>query len=108
MNWHCVDLQNVNGWFGTSSPFLRFFRSREDGNWLKVHETPVKQKDLNPNWRPFTIKMQKLCNGDEYRPIRVECWSYFKNNEHKSLGCVEFCINDLKNNKRKFMLMKTK
>ena len=86
MNWNCSKLKNVSGWFSTSSPFLRFFRSREDGNWLKVHETPVIKKNLNPNWSPFEIKMQKLCNGDAYRPIKVECWAFGRNSNHKSLG----------------------
>lgn len=41
LDWCCKGLKNVSGWFWTSCPFLRFFRSREDGNWLKVHETEV-------------------------------------------------------------------
>ena len=50
-------MTNTAGWFSTSSPFLRLFRQREDGNWIKVHETESVKSNLSPNFKPFKIKM---------------------------------------------------
>lgn len=86
MQWSGIKLKNTAGWFSKSSPFLRFFRSREDGNWIKVHETQPQKSNLNPSWPLFKIKMQKLCNGDPHRPIKVECWAFGKNSKHKAMG----------------------
>ena len=108
MNWNCKQLENVSGWFSTSSPFLRFFRSREDGNWIKVHETPPINKNLNPDWEPFKIRMQKLCNGDPLRPIKIECWAFGSNSKHKSMGECQITIDDIKRNQRQWNLVKTK
>lgn len=29
-----------------------------------VHRTEVIKKTLNPTWKPFTISVRALCNGD--------------------------------------------
>jgi len=29
-----------------------------------VHRTEVIKSDLNPTWRPFTVPVRTLCNGD--------------------------------------------
>ena len=106
MRFEAKKLVNTSGWFYVSSPFLRFFRTREDGNPLKVHETERVQKNLNPKWQQFEVKMQKLCNGDPYRPIRVECWSHKKNGKHQPMGESQFSIQDIRDGKREFLIRK--
>jgi hypothetical protein len=32
-----------------------------------VHRTEVIKNSLNPTWRPFTIPVKTLCNGDHVR-----------------------------------------
>jgi len=32
-----------------------------------VHKTEVIKSNLNPTWRPFTIPVRTLCNGDADR-----------------------------------------
>lgn len=70
MKWIGIKLMNTDGWFDKSDPFLRFSRIREDKTLIQVHETEVIMDNLNPIWKPFEIKLQKLCNGDTNRPIR--------------------------------------
>lgn len=52
--------------------------------------------------------MQKICNGDPYRPIKVECWAFGKNSTHKSMGECTFSIDEIKKGRKKWSLIKTK
>ena len=79
--WNGVKLMNTDGWFDKSDPLLRFFKKREN-EWLKVHESEVVMNNLNPIWKTFTIKGEKLYGGDQLRPIRVECWDWEKSGEY--------------------------
>ena len=53
-------------------------RSREDNSWVSVYRTETIFKNLNPRWKPFTIKAQKLCNGDFDRPLKVVCFDWVR------------------------------
>jgi len=36
-----------------------------------VHKTEVIKSNLNPTWRPFTVPVRALCNGDLYRYSKI-------------------------------------
>ena len=36
-----------------------------------VHKTEVIKTNLNPTWRPFTVPVRALCNGDLYRYVKI-------------------------------------
>ncbi|WAR25920.1 CPNE8-like protein [Mya arenaria] len=50
--------------FGKSDPFLTFYRANEDNTFTVVHRTEVIKKTLNPTWKPMTLSVRALCNGD--------------------------------------------
>lgn len=55
---------NVDGWFGKSDPFLRFYKNHGNNNeWLLVHETEFVKNNSNPIFRGFEIGMGRICNG---------------------------------------------
>ena len=102
------DLHKCGGFFGATNPFLRFYRSREDGAWVLVHQTESIRKSRSPHWKPSTISVQKLANGDHYRPIKIECVSEAGMSE-KLVGDTTFNIEQLINEgKRQFPLKSTK
>ncbi len=84
-------IDNVDGWFDKSDPFLIFFRARGQSmdksetniEWVRTHETEVIMDNLSPNWKPIQIKKQTLCNADEHLPMRLECWDWEKSGKHK-------------------------
>lgn len=84
-------LDNVEGWFSKSDPFLVFSRARAQSmdkaekniEWVKVHETEPISNNLNPVWRPFQIKLQRLCNADKFLPIRIDCFDWEKSGSHR-------------------------
>ncbi|EGR30079.1 hypothetical protein IMG5_142720 [Ichthyophthirius multifiliis] len=108
MQWKGVKLKNVDGLFDKSDPFLRFKRVREDKMQFLSHETEVIMDNLNPIWKPFEITGQKLYNGDKYRPIKLECWDWQKNQNHQFIGECQFSIQDLLNGKKEFELYDSK
>jgi len=89
------DLKNVEGFFGKSNPVLKLSRAAGDSGFVVVYETEVVKKNLNPVWKGFEIKIQKLCNGDYYRPIKVEVFSRASYKD-TLIGESQFTINELK------------
>uniref|UniRef100_A0A6I8S3F2 Copine-2 n=1 Tax=Xenopus tropicalis TaxID=8364 RepID=A0A6I8S3F2_XENTR len=104
--------------FGKSDPFLEFYKQGDDGKWMLVHRTEVIKYTLDPVWKPFTVPLQSLCNGDIEKPIKVVCLDYDNDGGHDFIGefqttaikmCesrdfqpVEFeCINPKKQKKKR-------
>ncbi|KAI4873860.1 hypothetical protein NFI96_012989 [Prochilodus magdalenae] len=104
--------------FGKSDPYLEFHKQGEDGKWMLVHRTEVIKNTLDPVWKPFTVPLISLCNGDVDRNIKVLCYDYDNDGGHDFIGEfqttvtkmseaqnsveVEFeCINPKKQKKKK-------
>uniref|UniRef100_A0A8B9KIY6 Copine-2 n=1 Tax=Astyanax mexicanus TaxID=7994 RepID=A0A8B9KIY6_ASTMX len=102
--------------FGKSDPYLEFHKQGEDGKWMLVHRTEVIKNTLDPVWKPFTVPLISLCNGDVDRNIKVLCYDYDNDGGHDFIGeflttvtkmseaqnSVEFeCINPKKQKKKK-------
>uniref|UniRef100_A0A4W5PDK9 Copine-2 n=1 Tax=Hucho hucho TaxID=62062 RepID=A0A4W5PDK9_9TELE len=98
--------------FGKSDPYLEFHKQGDDGKWMLVHRTEVIKNTLDPVWKPFTVPLISLCDGDVDRSIKVLCYDYDNDGSHDFIGEfqttvtkmseVEFeCINPKKQKKKK-------
>uniref|UniRef100_A0A6Q2WYN4 Copine-2 n=1 Tax=Esox lucius TaxID=8010 RepID=A0A6Q2WYN4_ESOLU len=102
--------------FGKSDPYLEFHKQGDDGKWMLVHRTEVIKNTLDPVWKPFTVPLISLCNGDVDRSIKVLCYDYDNDGGHDFIGefqttvtkmseaqnSLEFeCINPKKQKKKK-------
>ncbi|XP_038168528.1 copine-2 isoform X2 [Arvicola amphibius] len=72
--------------FGKSDPFLEFYKPGDDGKWMLVHRTEVIKYTLDPVWKPFTVPLVSLCDGDMEKPIQVMCYDYDSNGGHDFIG----------------------
>uniref|UniRef100_A0A8D0AR15 Copine-3 n=1 Tax=Sander lucioperca TaxID=283035 RepID=A0A8D0AR15_SANLU len=72
--------------FGKSDPYLEFHKQGEDGKWMLVHRTEVIKNTLDPAWKPFTVPLISLCNGDVDRNIKVLCYDYDNDGGHDFIG----------------------
>ncbi|ELU11603.1 hypothetical protein CAPTEDRAFT_227478 [Capitella teleta] len=82
--------------FGKSDPFLVFSRSNEDGSYTVVHRTEVIKNTLNPTWKPFTVKVRSLCNGDLDRSIQIECYDWDSDgSSHDLIGIFSTTVREL-------------
>ncbi|XP_054696459.1 copine-2 isoform X1 [Grus americana] len=72
--------------FGKSDPFLEFHKPGDDGKWMLVHRTEVIKYTLDPVWKPFTVPLVSLCDGDVEKLIKVMCYDYDSDGGHDFIG----------------------
>lgn len=89
-----VDRKNWFG-FGKSDPFFVISQIRSDGSFVKVFESEVIKKNLNPVWKTQVIPVQRLCNGDYERLLRVEVFDWESNGSHQFIGSHQLTLTDL-------------
>ena len=82
-------------WFGKSDPFLVISRSNEDGHYQPVFKSEHHKRTLNCTWKPFTVSVQKLCNGDHLRSLKIEVFDHKKSGKHKFIGHVNVSLKEL-------------
>eukprot|EP00742_Colponemidia_sp_Colp-10_P001717 GILJ01001839.1.p1 GENE.GILJ01001839.1~~GILJ01001839.1.p1 ORF type:complete len:563 (-),score=92.27 GILJ01001839.1:106-1794(-) len=88
-------IENKDGWFGKSDPFLTISRLREDGSFQKVHQTEVIKNSATPHWREFTLPLQKLCNGDHHRPLLIQCYDWDDDGSSDFIGEFQTSVAQL-------------
>ncbi|KAJ7312140.1 hypothetical protein JRQ81_006484 [Phrynocephalus forsythii] len=72
--------------FGKSDPFLECYKPGDDGKWMLVHRTEVIKYTLDPVWKPFTVPLVSLCDGDVEKQIKVICYDYDNDGGHDFIG----------------------
>ncbi|KAL5013366.1 hypothetical protein ScPMuIL_007636 [Solemya velum] len=82
----CAHKLDKKDFFGKSDPFLKIMRANENNTYTLVHTTEVIKKTLNPTWRPFTIAVRSLCNGDYDRSLKFECYDWDADGGHDFIG----------------------
>ncbi|XP_074644535.1 copine-8-like isoform X2 [Tubulanus polymorphus] len=91
----CGKKLDKKDFFGKSDPFLLFHKSNEDSSFTVTHRTEHIKKTLNPTWKPFTMPITKLCNGDYDRLIKVECFDWDRDGGHDLIGEFSTTIREL-------------
>eukprot|EP00249_Psilotum_nudum_P013506 c24369_g1_i2 orf=775-2379(+) len=91
----CSNLANMD-FFTRSDPFLRISRLYEDGSFIPVYKTEVKKNDLNPTWKPISMTLQQLCNGDMDCPLKFECFNFNSSGRHDLIGATQTSLNEIK------------
>ncbi|XP_052284363.1 copine-8-like isoform X2 [Dreissena polymorpha] len=81
--------------FGKSDPFLTFYRANEDNTFTVVHRTEVIKKTLNPTWKPMTLSVRSLCNGDYDRTMKIECYDWDADGGHDFIGDFTTSLREL-------------
>ena len=81
--------------FGKSDPFLRIARLNEDNSSMPIYKTEVVKDNLNPVWRGISLSLQRLANGDPYRPLLIECFDWDSDGSHELIGSAQTSVDDL-------------
>jgi hypothetical protein len=90
-----VKLANRDGWFGKSDPFFVLSKGREDGAFTPCAKSNVVKNDLSPSWQPLRLPLQRLCNGDLQRPLRLEVLDYDEDDKFESIGWMMVTTQEL-------------
>jgi hypothetical protein len=80
-----------DGWFGKSDPFWRLSKLTENGMYVQVAQSVMVANNLNPTWQPVRVPIQRLCNGDLQRPLRLEVLDYDADDKNKPIGHCDTC-----------------
>ncbi|XP_037864384.2 copine-2 isoform X2 [Chlorocebus sabaeus] len=81
--------------FGKSDPFLELYKPGDDGKWMLVHRTEVIKYTLDPVWKPFTVPLVSLCDGDMEKPIQVMCYDYDNDGGHDFIGEFQTSVSQM-------------
>eukprot|EP00903_Cladosiphon_okamuranus_P006483 g6342.t1 len=79
-----------------SGSFLRISRVGERGPPLPCYKTEVAKGSPPRPWAPIKLSLQILANGDPYRPLLIEAFTWKKSGSHVLLGSCKASVNDLK------------
>lgn len=74
--------------FGKSDGFLRISKPTDASfnNYQAVHQTEVIKNNLNPVWQPFSIPMQRLCNGNVSLPLLWQVYDWNASGKEDFIG----------------------
>ena len=94
-----VNFSNVAGWGGISDPFFEVLIPVQDSNsstvWKTLFSSEHKQDNLNPRWDPAILVLEKLCQRDLDKPIRIALQDWVENGNHIEMGHFETSVNRL-------------
>ncbi|CAM9909651.1 unnamed protein product, partial [Laminaria digitata] len=76
--------------------FLRISRVGEKGPPIPCYKTEVAKTSPPKPWAPIKVSLQVLSNGDAYRPLLIEAFTWKKSGAHTLLGSCKASVNDLK------------
>jgi hypothetical protein len=62
---------------------------------LPPAQTEVIKSNVNPRWARFRIPLQALCNGDEHRPLLIECFDWNKDGTEILIGQCQTSLAEL-------------
>lgn len=92
MVFRCADLPNKD-LFSKSDPFLKIFRSAQNGRFVPVCKTEVKMNDLNPLWKPLTLSIQQI--GSKDKLLMIDCYDFNNSGNHELIGRMQKSLGDL-------------
>lgn len=95
-----ADLANVEGWFGCSDPFfeLSTLVEGDEENWAAKYTSEHVDNNLSPIWKPATLSVDNLLDGDlQYvdLPILISIFDWEESGEHRPIGDFETTMEEL-------------
>lgn len=91
-------LNNTRNLVGKSCPFFELFRRVErptGSTWISIYRSQAVANNLSPEWKPVTLSIDLLCNGDLTTLIKIIVWDHKRNGRHKLMGEIEMSVQGL-------------
>lgn len=82
--------------------FYKIKRFRDDDDYVTVYtsEHILNNRTDDTEFDEFEIQLTLLCNGDEYKPLRLELYEWTKKGKHKIIGTWDFSLWDINTDKK--------
>ena len=81
--------------FSKSDPLLIISKLMGQGQYVPVHRTEVIQNTLNPSWKPFSLSVRDLCNGDWDKTLRFEVFDWDARGKSDLIGGFTTSLREL-------------
>jgi len=95
-----IQAKNIaaKGWFGlaNSDPFLEISKSREDNDYTPVYKSEVHTSCSTVKFNSFSLPVEKLCNGDYYRQLRITLYHHKSSGNHTEIGYCQVTLDQLR------------
>ena len=92
--------------FGKSDPYIIISKFMEDGTWMNVHKTEIIKNTLNPDWRPFSVRVASLTGDSHDRKLRFQCFDWDSDGSSDFIGEFEITYGELLSGELTFTLTK--
>ena len=84
--------------FSKNNPFFILAKPSEAGKYLPVYRSETYRKCYECTWRPFTIPLRTLCNGDLDTPIEITLMDNHENHPDVAFGKATSSVRALVDN----------
>jgi hypothetical protein len=78
----------------TPKIFYTLSKINESGNYTVIYKSESYPGE-NPTWKPLSLTMNRICNGDRDRVLLIQCWKEGSNGYHTDLGKYMTTFNKL-------------
>jgi len=65
------------------------------GKWVQVYKSEIVEKNLNPQWKPFTVFLGPLCNDNIDQEFLLECFDYDPGKPGDLIGYLSTTIRQI-------------
>eukprot|EP00577_Skeletonema_sp_RCC1716_P007995 CAMPEP_0113401728 /NCGR_PEP_ID=MMETSP0013_2-20120614/16859_1 /TAXON_ID=2843 ORGANISM="Skeletonema costatum, Strain 1716" /NCGR_SAMPLE_ID=MMETSP0013_2 /ASSEMBLY_ACC=CAM_ASM_000158 /LENGTH=733 /DNA_ID=CAMNT_0000286979 /DNA_START=115 /DNA_END=2319 /DNA_ORIENTATION=- /assembly_acc=CAM_ASM_000158 len=74
----------------------RTYDDEDDTSWTPVHRSrPIENYYSNPKWRRASIDVNRLCDGDLNKEIKLALFYYDRKKDDKPMGAFYTTVNEL-------------
>ncbi|CAB4060023.1 Copine-7,Copine-3,Copine-9,Copine-5,Copine-6,Copine-2,Copine-4,Copine-8,Copine-1 [Lepeophtheirus salmonis] len=92
----------------SSPPSVNFIFNLEPPSWrTRIPLSEWIKNDLNPTWKPFSMSLNDLCDGELNRLLKIDVFDYSSNGKHDFIGEFETSVSQMMN-KRSFEVINPK
>jgi len=93
------NVKNVDRGFlrrGKSDPYFEISYLEDDSaGWTPVARSKKISHTLNPCWKPTEVALDRLCDNDRDKAIRITVLDHERSGKHQLIGSVEATVNTL-------------
>jgi len=84
--------------FSRNNPYIVIYKPSEAGRFLPVFRSEVVPKCTACTFKPFSIPLQSLCNGDMLTPVQITVFDYREGKVDVPVGSMTMSLQSLMEN----------
>jgi hypothetical protein len=96
----CINFESGLLGLGAVDPYYIIRKKYNDiqsgiTRWYVVYQSEYIHDIINPYWKPFTLDLERLCNNDWKKPLKIAIYDHEMNGTDRWLGEVDTSVEEL-------------